>query len=812
VTGARDAPLTPAEQRLRVLLLANAVIAVAFVAIYLAGAIWDGEQFRFVVNSVAKDGLFAALCLLGAANVRRNGWMALLVAFGYVCLIISEAVMLAVGGQDAVTSFGTTLDAVPYLVSWMAADVVLAAALVVCWWMAVKERHQLRYLNPLAFRALVALSEVLIEGDREDVPPVDIARNVDSYLAALEARNKTRVHLALTALAVFPLLALRMPLAAMAPHTRKRYLEQRFIADVARRRVFAPLRPTVQAMIRVAAQMSYLGYYGDERSWPGIGFKPYSKRAGGRLPRPEDRPGPALRSLNAPPRDRYDAIVIGSGAGGAIIAYRLAEAGRRVLVVERGPHADPATFGEDEVGQLLKLYNEGALQLATDYRLQVLQGMCVGGGTTVNNAICIAPPGEVLDRWTERGIDPDGLRSAIDQVAGWLPVRRMEAKVASKGGLAFAKGARRAGLPGSVELVEANISAGCLGCGYCNMGCGFGFKQSMLDSVLPWAQRDFPDRLDVLADFKAERIVHRDGRATGVAGTHRGEAFTFEADEIVVAAGAVASSWLLQRSGIGGDRAGAELYFNINSPLTAEFPRPVDSYAGLQMSHVYRPGGPDERPPFLLETWFNPPASQALAMPGWFDAHYRNMRRYNHMACGGALVGTTSPARVKATRSGPEIEYTPSREDLSNLVIGLETLGRIYFAAGADRVMPATFAWHEFSSPGALDGLSSIVDSNADLLLTSAHPQGGNPVGEQSQGGVVDEDFRVHGFGNLYVTDASVFPSSVAVNPQLTVMGIAQYAAGRITGVAPRIITQTPLPVGTEPAQPPVRASESSRL
>jgi choline dehydrogenase-like flavoprotein len=113
--------------------------------------------------------------------------------------------------------------------------------------------------------------------------------------------------------------------------------------------------------------------------------------------------------------------------------------------------------------------------------------------------------------------------------------------------------------------------------------------------------------------------------------------------------------------------------------------------------------------------------------------------------------------------------------DLRRLVEGLKVMGRIFLTAGARRVMPATYGWHEFRDEASLAELDAYVTSNADLLLTTAHPQGGNAIGT-----VVDGDFRVAGFRNLYLADASVFPSSVHVNPQLTVMGVAELAAGRI--------------------------------
>jgi choline dehydrogenase-like flavoprotein len=707
--------------------------------------------------------------------VRRFGGLALVIAFGYVALVGGEIAALAWGGAPPMID---GISATVTLLAWMAIDVAFAALFVVLWLLATRARYGLRYLNPVAFKGLEALADVVVAGREEVLAPEQVARNVDRYLADLDSRAKGRVRLALTVLSLWPLLTARPPLPVLAPETRRAFLQNRFVDEVAERRSWRLVRRLLQVLIRTGSQMSYLGYYGDRRTWDSIGYTVFARRSGGRRQLPEDHGVDSLRTLEAPPRERYDTIVVGSGAAGGILAYRLAESGRRVLVLERGPHVDPRDFTDEEVDQYLKLYNEGALQLATDFGLQVLQGMCVGGGTTINNALCLQPPDLVLEAWEPRGLDRAGLVAAIDDVRDWFHVTRIRDEVATEAARRFKDAVERLDLPGAFEIMEANISPACLATGYCNIGCGYGAKLSTLDTVLPVAQQRFG--LEVLADAEVEQIESEGRRAIRAVGRHKptGQRVAVEADEIVIAAGAIGSSALLQRSGIGGDAVGRGLHFNINSPLTADFPDRVDAFAGIQMSHAYRSSAGVPR--YLIETWFNPPATQALAMPGWFERHFENMRRYRHMACSGVLVGTTTPGRVKATKGGTEIEYTASPEDRASVVEGLQVAGRIWFEAGAERVMPATFAWQEYRDAAALAQLPKRIVESGDLLLTSAHPQGGNALGD-----VVDEDFRVRGWENLHVCDASVFPTSVHVNPQLTVMGMAQYAARRIAGPPP---------------------------
>ncbi|MGZ5310064.1 MAG: GMC oxidoreductase, partial [Solirubrobacterales bacterium] len=327
--------------------------------------------------------------------------------------------------------------------------------------------------------------------------------------------------------------------------------------------------------------------------------------------------------------------------------------------------------------------------------------------------------------------------------------------------------------------VKANI-ADCIGCGYCNIGCAYGKKLSMLDTVLPEGQAKFGERMQILSECHVTKVRTRGGRAESVdceLGDEKRK-LRVKANTIVLSGGAVGSSYLLMKSGIGNGQVGRHLAFNMGSPMTADFDEEIRSYDGLQISHYLEPT--DGRG-YVYETWFNPVLSQAVTMPGWFEDHYRNMRRYAHMTAVGVLVGTHRNARIrKALTGGPDIVYEPEPDDLAKLLEALKLAGKIYLKAGAKRVMPTSFHYLEYSTPEELDHLEDHIRDDSDISLGTGHPQGGNAISADPSKGVVDPGFKVHGLENLYVCDASVFPTSITVNPQMTVMALAEYAAPRI--------------------------------
>lgn len=693
----------------------------------------------------------------------------------------------------------------------IAAAFVISVALALLRRWAFRRRLRPRFLGPTEYRALMALSDVIVQGPEEAVPPPEIAANVDRYFAGIRARRRYFHRAGLLAMQLHPVLYLKAPFSELDEESRLAHLDTHFYAAVRLRRFPPePLRRYVQAMLRMANQLTYIGYYNDPRSFPTVGYEPFPDReryatlaAAGKVPTPGKHPLEVARPETVEEREvEADACVIGSGAAGAILAYRLAEAGKSVIVLERGQYVEPREFNTDEVEMIGKLYADGVFQQSEDFRFTVLQGSCVGGSTVVNNAVSIPLPAHALESWNGRhraGIDAAAFQRSTEAVEGWLHVHSQaegaenpDIRLNPSAGR-FLSGverqkAERPGFQLETSAVRANIE-GCLGCGYCNIGCRYGKKLSMLDTVLPWAQRDFgKDAVRIFAECEVRRIA-TDGerrRATLVeARLANGRRLKVRAGKFVLAAGAVASPYLLKRSGIGeGLPVGRHASFNMGAPLTAEFGEELDAFDGLQISHLGLP--PRERG-WVFETWWNPPVSQALNMPGWFDDHYENMRRYRRLMAVGVLVGTERNGRIgRALTGGPAVHYVPTPGDMRKLADGLIDLGQILFAAGAKAVMLGAWEYYRFTSPNGLYELPAIVSDPSTVTLGTGHPQGGNAIGADPGLSVVDPGFRVHGYSNLYVCDASVFPTSITVNPQLTVMSMAQYAAPLIAdGAAP---------------------------
>lgn len=799
-----DRPLLPEERRLRLLLRILSVAFALAVFAYLLPALVGGWrpawlQLPFVTNSVVKIATLGLLAFVASGDVRRFRALVLILIWAHA---ISELAMLAclVWADLAAPLWQQHLGMSMTATLWgaIALDGVILTLLIGAFTAADRAHYALHYLSPLEFRALGALADVVVEGRDERITPEEIARNVDRYLGSFRARRKWLTKLALTGLELYPLLSWQAPLSYQHREERSAFVRRCLYQDVDRRLLPAWFRTLVQGMARLGNQLTYLGYYNDPRTFASVGYTPFLDRPDTPARLAQDPPPPRRPLATLSPADvrqetlDADVVIVGTGAGGSILAHELVQAGLDVLMIERGPHYDPSEFNADEVDMLGKLYADGALQLSRDFRFQVLQGSCVGGTTVVNNAVSFRLPDRVLERWNDRGqldacIDEREYRAAEDAVWRLLRVSEQDHQHLNPSGYPLHAAIARLGLAGPPNRsgpIAANI-AGCLGCGYCNIGCAYGKKLSMLDHVLPLAQQSGRGRLRILAGCEVDRLEARGPTITAArCELSDGRTIRVKGRTFALAAGAVSSSLILLRSSIQSRRAGRELCFNIGSPVSGIFPAPIRSYAGLQISHYI-----DLEPSrgYVVESWYNPPVAQALTMPGWFEDHFEHMRQYDRIASLGVLVGSESNGRATTGGlTGREIQFEPTPGDLRKLLDGIVLGGKILLEAGCRPVMPHTFRLRRYDTVADLETFPDSIRDAADLTIGTGHPQGGNPISARQDRGVVDPDFRVKGYANLFVADASLFPSSVGVNPQITVMALARYGARFVADAAGR--------------------------
>jgi choline dehydrogenase-like flavoprotein len=478
-----------------------------------------------------------------------------------------------------------------------------------------------------------------------------------------------------------------------------------------------------------------------------------------------------------PRRIDADVCVIGAGAGGAVVAAELAEGGARVVVLEQGPAHDPDDFTARPPEMLAKLYRDAGqtITLGTPPIVTPL-GSGLGGTTLVNSGTCFRTPQAVLERWArDFGLDLDeaSLQPCFERVERSLSVAEVDPDLAGANAAVARRGAERLGW--SHGYLRRN-ARGCVGSGVCAYGCPTSAKQHTGITYVPRAEAA---GATIVTGADVRTIVVREGRARGVeARLAGGGRLVVEAPTVVVATGTIHTPGLLVRNELG--RGSGQLGHNLSlHPATAAFAlmdETVDMAHGVPQSFYVDEFAADG---IIFEGIAGPPAHAAMALPLTGARHEAAMASYRRLAQFGLMVSDSSRGQVRSVAGRPLIRYDLDDADLSRFRTGLARLEELFVAAGAREVY--------LPLPGSVRPADA---GRGDLKLMAFHPLGTARADARASHGVVDGDLALHGVEGVYVADGSVVPSSLGVNPQLTIMALATRLAFHLLG--------RPVPAGSD--------------
>ena len=495
---------------------------------------------------------------------------------------------------------------------------------------------------------------------------------------------------------------------------------------------------------------------------------------------PEDIPASGL-ALKA------DAVVIGSGASGAVAAYELSRKGAKVIVLEAGPYVKSEEFTERLMESFHTLYEDGGNQANETGDLVVLQGACVGGSTVVNAAVCFRAPDPVLESWgREHGLEnlsPKALSPYFDRVERNLHIHPNGPHEINLNGRMIVDAAQQLGIPAGPA--SRNIRH-CALTGHCLAGCKSDRKQSMLVTYLPWASElgatiMSGTRVDAF-EVRDRRITKVNAVATGDDGSSK--PVQVEAGLVVVAAGAIQTPLLFQRNAIGNSSGlvGYNLACHPSTAMIAEHPNDVYSWLGATVTTYAGETRDPKEGSYLLEAGFLGPLSISTASEGGVGRDYVDfIRKSRRFLAAVTLIHDHNVGRVYLEDGRKRIDYDLDDRDFPSLQAAIRAAARIYFAAGAERVYLPTTRRTVIESADQIDAVVDALENGKHRYkLTAYHPQGTMRMGANPKTSVVGPDGRMHDLDNVYVVDASLFPTSLLVNPQETVYAMASYVSDQI--------------------------------
>lgn len=495
---------------------------------------------------------------------------------------------------------------------------------------------------------------------------------------------------------------------------------------------------------------------------------------------------------------KFDVCVIGSGAGGAVTAHELAAAGFSVVILEEGGHYTKKDFKMREDLAYPALYQEAAGRTTKDLGISILQGRAVGGTTVVNWTTSYRTPEHVLEHWSKvhkvSGFSKKELDPHWDVIEERLNIKEIAIDESNRNNRLLYDGCTALGI--ECKPTSRN-TRNCFKSGYCGMGCPVDAKQSMLVTYLPDAvekgavvvSRARVDRLKKSGD----RIVAAEVSEIGPDNYNpTGRQMTIEADRFILASGAIGSPAILIRSGLGGGMVGKRTFLHPVAGITGVYNEEVRPFYGAPQSmasHAFADRG--EKIGFFLEAAPLHPLLAALASTGFGKGHRDVMTHLPNMTAHVALTidgfhPSETGGTVEVRKSGaPIVDYVIPERVFEGLREATKTLVRINLAAGAERVQTPHDPMIIFEK-GTTDAqlekrLAEAKWETGRMAVFAAHIMGGSPMGDDPAKSVVRSgDLRHHTISNLHIVDGSVLPTSLGVNPQETIYGIAHLVSSRV--------------------------------
>ena len=468
-----------------------------------------------------------------------------------------------------------------------------------------------------------------------------------------------------------------------------------------------------------------------------------------------------------------DVVIVGSGAGGAACAERLARQGYAVVVIEEGHYYKRSDFTGRRLEMMSKLYRNGGLSFALSNSLVWLPtGKCVGGSTTINCGTSFPTPPQILERWAKTlGLRDLGLEQYCREVEEFLQVKPVDRPLLGTIANVLEMGVRETSYTVS-PLPRGEV--GCDGQAQCILGCPTDAKRSANVSYLPEALKK---GAMLLTRYRAQQILPgMTGIRAGVEGYEDDFEIQVHAKITVLALGALGTPAFLKANGIGKNLPHLGRNLTIHPALTmgAVFDRRMSQEMYVPQSlGIFG----TENLGFVLEGHTLSPDQIAVCFPLWARKLENLMHQSDQFVNFSAMLTDCKTGRTW----GSVPVYGIDRDTAKRLKDAAVILGRIFFRGGAKSVYAPIYGFEVLESPEDIERLEKADLRGWDFEMLSAyHPLGTCRMGDSPQNSVVDRNGAVWGYPNLHIVDGSVIPGPLGVNPQVTIMSNAARIADYI--------------------------------